>query len=744
VPDDLPTDAYRALRWVDAFPWIEAFGGDLLTTTGSSLAWWPEPVEASGKAVRAERFADLSDLMLERFTNWTIGQIFPMLSAGTRLATLSTNKRASNALARFGYQTAGDLQGLELWELLDLPQVGMGTIDSLLQALAEASTLEPAAVRLARQGVQASRPVDSRGYEGESAERAQPIIENLRTLGSWYVALGMPARPLLDTPVPMGSPPEVIKARERLDLIGASDVLAAEEAELDAAELLQRTVSRLDSRAQQILARRFFADRPETLDDIGQDLGVTRERVRQIESRARADMLQALESGDTLCAVSAAVRELVGSVLPLTDLLRLIPALAHPVHAAGQPAWRVLDRLDDAYEIKDGWCAAPTILSAQTATLARLQEQTNPHGVAVICDLSPLNPNLPEGSGPASLQDWLSYCGYVVENDYVFTRVQSVGDRAAAILSVTGSPMPSQDILDRLGVERSLGSLRNVMASDDRFERVDRDKWALTEWDMETYSGIRALVREEIARSGGQIPLDTLIERITGRYTVTANSVIAYASAPPFEARAGIVRLATGERDARKGPERTRRLYRRADGWLYRITVTKEHLRGSGSPAPMALAAILGLQHGQVRQLQSALGPQTISWTGNQPAVSTIRRFLVDSDIETGSEIFLVIGDDGSFRIEPVNAGDAAPLERALRLAGATDEEARQHPRAALATAIGLPKESPAASIIGGYRERGDTDIAELLLSARDQLEEPPVTRQTKPSADIDEILDLL
>jgi hypothetical protein len=304
--------------------------------------------------------------------------------------------------------------------------------------------------------------------------------------------------------------------------------------------------------------------------------------------------------------------------------------------------------------------------------------------------------------------------------------------------------MSSQDVLDRLGVERSLASLRNAMTSDDRFERVDRDKWALPEWGMETYTGIRALVREEVARHGGKISMDALIERITGRYTVTASSVAAYAAAPPFETKSGIVRLAVGERDARKAPERTRRLYRRADGWLYRVLVTRDHLRGSGSPAPMALAGILGLQYRQIRQMDSALGPQTISWLGTQPAFGTIRRFLVDSDIETGSEIFLVVGDDGSFRIEPVDASDAAPLERALLLVGATGAEARQRPRAALATAIGLPEESPAISVIGGYRERGDSDVVELLLSVRDQLEEPLTSCHAAESIDIDAILDLL
>jgi RNA polymerase sigma factor (sigma-70 family) len=743
VPDGLQADAHQVLRWVDAFPWIEAAAADLLTEHGGEQAWWLEPVGAFGTAVRAERLADLSDLILERLTRWTIGQIFPGLPAETDLASLPMTNRARNAMARFGYQTAGDLQGLELGELFDLPNVGIGTVDSILQALADASTLSPAPSLPRRGGGEVGGPVTSPDREDGSARHAEPIIEDLRTLAGWYAALGMPACPLLNSPIPPASPSEVIKARQRLELVTAGDVLADRQAELDAAELLQGLVGALDDRARQILARRFFADRPDTLDEIGQDLGVTRERVRQIESRARADVVQALDSG-ALGAVSAAIRDLIGTVLPLGDLLRLIPALARPVQAAGQPAWRVLDRLDDAYEIKDGWCAAPTILSAQTETVTRLQEHTNRHGVAAIGDLPALNPNLPAESAFASMRTWLNYCGFVVDGEHVFTRFQSAGDRAAAILSVTGSPMSPQDILDRLGVERSLSSLKNAMASDDRFERVDRDKWALAEWGLESYSGIRALARDEIARSGGQILMDTLIERITGRYTVSANSVIAYASAPPFEAKGGVVRLATGDRDPRKGPERTRRLYRRADGWLYRVMVTKEHLRGSGSPAPMALAAILGLQHGQVRQLESALGPQTISWPGPQPVFGTIRRFLVDSDIETGSEIFLVIGDDGSFRIEPADADDAAPLERALRLAGATGAAAREHPRAALAAAIGLPEESSAASVIGGYRERGDTDIAELLLLDRDQLEEPPAARQHTPSADIDEILDLL
>jgi len=84
-----------------------------------------------------------------------------------------------------------------------------------------------------------------------------------------------------------------------------------------------------------------------------------------------------------------------------------------------------------------------------------------------------------------------------------------------------------------------------------------------------------------------------------------------------------------------------------------------------------------------------------------------------------------VIGDDGSFRIEPVEVGDSPPLECALHLVGATSASARRNPCAALATAIGLPEDSSVTVVIETYRERRETDITELLSAVRDELEEP-------------------
>ncbi len=61
-------------------------------------------------------------------------------------------------------------------------------------------------------------------------------------------------------------------------------------------EMLMGCMSELNDRERQILIRRKLANQSETLEQISSDIGVTRERVRQIESRAMAKLKRSLMS----------------------------------------------------------------------------------------------------------------------------------------------------------------------------------------------------------------------------------------------------------------------------------------------------------------------------------------------------------------------------------------------------------------------------------------------------------------
>ncbi|MFF0083456.1 sigma factor-like helix-turn-helix DNA-binding protein [Streptomyces canus] len=719
-------------RWVDAFPWL---------TSGPDVpAWWNDTITDASPSLRQQHLAQVTDHAMTRLSQWTMRQIFPRLAPDLALNRLDLPTRAMTAFGQRRYYQVGDLAGITLEEMRAWRYVGDGTVVAILGGLAEASTVFAVTVQMTGHHV-APGATQQQPPQPQWPQWTSDVVQDVSKIATWYAAIGFPEQPLCDAPLP-GTPQDVLQTCRRFEELKAKDLLTADELELDVARLLDQALRTLERRSVEILTARCFRDDSPTLDQIGKDYGVTRERVRQIEGKARTAMRGLLSEG-LLGQVAETTRTLIATVRPLDDLLTLLPALGKVVEAAGQPAWRVLSGLDDAYEINDEWCVALTMTAARTITQTRLQEKADTYGVVRLDCLDLIETSRPERLLKLT-ESWLAQCGYVIDGGFVFTQTQSVNDYGAAVLSIAGAPLTAQEIVDRFIFERSIGSLRNALSQDSRFQRVDRDRWALSEWDMDAYAGVRSLIQEQVERSGGSVVLNDLIAYITGKYSVTATSVVTYASSVPFEIRDGVVRMAAADREIRKSPERTRRLFRHQDAWAYRVRITKDHLRGSGFPAPVAIAGIAELQFGQTRQLASRLGPQAVSWTGNQPAFGSVRRFLIDSDIAVDTEVFLIMTDDGHFALEPVREPTGDALADALSLIGVPDTLDTDEARQDLTNAIGLSPHSPITSVIGGYSERGDNDIATLLIAIRDVLESNDPSPPTASRADIEEIMDLL
>ncbi len=88
---------------------------------------------------------------------------------------------------------------------------------------------------------------------------------------------------------------------DRIDLL-ASDapdqetVLADEEERTVGIELLNEALSGLNDRERHIIQERRLSDDPRTLEELGDEYGISRERVRQIENRAFEKLQQAMKT----------------------------------------------------------------------------------------------------------------------------------------------------------------------------------------------------------------------------------------------------------------------------------------------------------------------------------------------------------------------------------------------------------------------------------------------------------------
>lgn len=168
---------------------------------------------------------------------------------------------------------------------------------------------------------------------------------------------------------------------------GAHPLPSAEATEVDEAvehpaDIVARLLTDLNPRQRDVMQRRFgLTGRPETLEELGQDYGVTRERIRQIEAKAirlmkqpvRRRMSRALiKHGAELWALAAGPRGFV----PIDDLQRARRAAVGVFGLAIELSDFTFDDWLTAFaqSVEGGWVAPEADLTALIAMRDRLDD----------------------------------------------------------------------------------------------------------------------------------------------------------------------------------------------------------------------------------------------------------------------------------------------------------------------------------------------------------------------------------
>ena len=291
-----------------------------------------------------------------------------------------------------------------------------------------------------------------------------------------------------------------------------------------------------------VLEHRILRSERKTLEAVGQELEVTRERVRQIQVRVTKDLRKAVDVQIT--TIANLLRKHIPPVLTMDELSRSV-ARTFSKRTEGSLATRVashllLEKLD--YSRVGGLCFSSEALRVATALRTTAEELADDVGLIEAKDIRSCLPS----------QEWHRFFGQLITQaglhqvrGRVALRDSGKAHVKAAVLEI-GRPATKEEIAGRVGMTTGqVGAHFSVIPS---VARADKDRWGLLEWIHDVYEGITAEIVQRINEDGGATRLERLLEELPRLFGVSETSVRIYARTPYFAINNGYVSVATEPR----------------------------------------------------------------------------------------------------------------------------------------------------------------------------------------------------
>lgn len=285
-----------------------------------------------------------------------------------------------------------------------------------------------------------------------------------------------------------------------------------------------------------IIEHRLLRAPPKTLEDIGSLVGVTRERIRQIQSRVEGKIRMAL--GRELRVIAWTLKEQLGHMIPECEFERRIEELLPDDPPLVKRLFRQTLITAMGYTLQEGVYLdkrASRVVEEIDVSARKLADDVG------LVDSEQLIAELPG-------EDWRRFWPWLQERCRLHDLYGSLGIRdsakaraKAALLSI-GRPATREEIAAICGLEETRigGHLSNIAS----VARADKDRWGLKEWIDDEYDGIVGEIVQRIAEDGGITTTDRLLRELPGQFNVSANSVRAYMQTPKFVIRNGCISMA--------------------------------------------------------------------------------------------------------------------------------------------------------------------------------------------------------
>jgi hypothetical protein len=491
---------------------------------------------------------------------------------------------------------------------------------------------------------------------------------------------------------------------------------------------LRRLFEGFDARSKAILASRMFIEPKPSLDEVGSQVGLTRERVRQLEKEIRFSVETWVDKSLEIRDFCEQIIDAAGFISNHSTVIDALPDASEEISIPvgkesflSLPSWKIIEYLTGAFQSDGRWLCVPSFEEVGQKFDERFQDEA----VGKIYLPIDLLIDAFEGWGSLPLDEMLEWAesrGYrVASGALVSPTIRSMQDLAAVALEINGAPMTVEEIHRAVASTKSIRSLANQLSTSDQVMRVSADTWGLTVWGYEPFTSIKEAILARVDRIGS-VSLDELVAELTSKFGVAESSVRMYAASWPLKSEKGQVTRQEFETTPAGRPfARSKGCFVSKNGLAFRGKVNSEHLRGSGSQFPTALALALGNSIGKTLEFSSTKTGKLLrlSWNGNQATISTIRAELEALDAEEGDEIAIVF-ESSTVTFSKLLPPNSDPFVNLGRLCLLLPSE--KATRISVARSLGLDDSAVWDEILQSATARKDEDLTNAVRLVMDHL----------------------
>lgn len=403
-------------------------------------------------------------------------------------------------------------------------------------------------------------------------------------------------------------------------------------------------------REQLIVQRRFVEPSKSTLQALGNQLDLTRERIRQLEAKIVGRFDKAI--GDQVNVLRKHLIERFGAMIPVEAFQRTINEELVGVSARDKAIFAKILLKYLKYHFKNDFYLSP----AGEIVISNCLNYINTNNLLLVDELTLARINL---------EFWYKYraeikqCLGLVQLPYgSFARKASVSTRVLDTLKHLGIPATKEQIAEHSGIPEDkltdrLRLIRGVV-------KVSNNMWALGSSKSSQYIGVVDEMLGIIEQHGGQVAVQSLKSEIKRRCNVKDSTITAYLYTAQFVIENKMVRLST-ENDVRLRPLAQTIDGRTGNGSPYWVIDVKErHLKGhSVVGLPPELARYLKCEPNTRARIpiHYPLDCRDMSITWRLASTTGIQvGFLADAfkklSLSTGDQVRLIVRDGSKVGFE--------------------------------------------------------------------------------------------